>query len=137
MSPRSLRIARPTNNISALTSFYTTNLDFQVLSSFENHAGFDGVILGLPNCAWHLEFTCQRGVTVGRAPTTEHLLVAYYPEKSEWEAAVQRMLDAGVESVRSENPYWDVSGKTFEDPDGYRVVLQNESGAYAGATGGS
>lgn len=63
--------------------------------------------------------------------------MAYYPEKSEWEAAVQRMLDAGVESVRSENPYWDVSGKTFEDPDGYRVVLQNESGAYAGATGGS
>jgi hypothetical protein len=23
------------------------------------------------------------------------------------------------------NPYWDRSGRTFEDPDGYRVVLQN------------
>lgn len=22
-------------------------------------------------------------------------------------------------------PYWDKQGKTFEDPDGYRVVLQN------------
>ncbi len=23
------------------------------------------------------------------------------------------------------NPYWDKLGRTFEDPDGYRVVLQN------------
>jgi hypothetical protein len=27
--------------------------------------------------------------------------------------------------VQSFNPYWDQHGKTFEDPDGYRVVLQN------------
>jgi len=25
----------------------------------------------------------------------------------------------------SENPYWDVNGVTFEDPDGWRIVLQN------------
>jgi len=29
-----------------------------------------------------------------------------------------------VVSATSENPYWDVAGWTFEDPDGYRVVLQ-------------
>lgn len=23
------------------------------------------------------------------------------------------------------NPYWDASGQTFEDADGYRIVLQN------------
>jgi YycE-like protein len=27
--------------------------------------------------------------------------------------------------VKSFNPYWDGNGCTFEDPDGYRVVLQN------------
>jgi hypothetical protein len=27
--------------------------------------------------------------------------------------------------VRAFNPYWDRHGKTFADPDGYRVVLQH------------
>ncbi|WP_416171653.1 hypothetical protein [Haematobacter missouriensis] len=31
----------------------------------------------------------------------------------------------GHEPVPSFNPYWDRGGRTFEDPDGYRVVLQN------------
>jgi len=29
--------------------------------------------------------------------------------------------------VKAFNPYWDKNGKTFEDPDGYRVVLQRAS----------
>jgi len=28
--------------------------------------------------------------------------------------------------VKAFNPYWDRKGLTFEDPDGYRVVLENE-----------
>ncbi|HCG8759905.1 TPA: prolyl endopeptidase [Vibrio parahaemolyticus] len=35
------------------------------------------------------------------------------------------MLSAGFMLVLSYNAYWDVAGKTFEDVDGYRVVLQN------------
>ena len=31
----------------------------------------------------------------------------------------------GCEPVEAFNPYWDKRGRTFEDPDGYRVVLQN------------
>jgi hypothetical protein len=27
--------------------------------------------------------------------------------------------------VKAFNPYWDRKGRTFADPDGYRVVLQN------------
>ena len=27
-------------------------------------------------------------------------------------------------SVKSYNPYWDIRGKTFEDADGYRIVLE-------------
>lgn len=37
------------------------------------------------------------------------------------------MKDAGFEPVASFNSYWDESGRTFEDPDGYRVVLQQAS----------
>lgn len=35
------------------------------------------------------------------------------------------MQAAGFAPVPSVNPYWDRQGATFEDPDGYRVVLQN------------
>ena len=37
----------------------------------------------------------------------------------------ERMLKAGFGEVESYNSYWDVEGKTFEDPDRYRVVLAN------------
>jgi hypothetical protein len=38
------------------------------------------------------------------------------------------MMAAGYWPVASFNPYWDRSGRTFEDSDGYRVVLQNAPG---------
>jgi hypothetical protein len=35
------------------------------------------------------------------------------------------MVAAGFRGVPSYNPYWDGHGRTFEDLDGYRVVLQH------------
>ncbi|MFM0045404.1 VOC family protein [Paraburkholderia sediminicola] len=120
-----LRVARPTNDLLKLADFYTRGLGFEVLARFENHEGFDGIVLGRRECPWHIEFTHQHGVMVGRAPTAEHLLVLYLPEHHEWLAAVERIQALGVLPCESENPYWDRLGKTFEDPDGYRIVLQN------------
>jgi hypothetical protein len=37
------------------------------------------------------------------------------------------MTAAGFGPVRSLNPYWDAHGSTFEDFEGYRVVLYNRS----------
>jgi len=34
-------------------------------------------------------------------------------------------MDKPYKPVKPFNPYWDKKGRTFEDPDGYRVVLQN------------
>jgi hypothetical protein len=34
------------------------------------------------------------------------------------------MRDVGFAPVPSFNPYWDENGVTFEDPDGYRIVIQ-------------
>jgi hypothetical protein len=39
--------------------------------------------------------------------------------------AVAQLEGLGYMPVKAFNPYWDKNGKTFEDPDGYRVVLQN------------
>jgi hypothetical protein len=49
----------------------------------------------------------------------------YLADEVEWQQAVQRLESRGYKAVKAFNPYWDKQGKTFEDPDGYRVVLQN------------
>jgi hypothetical protein len=99
-------------------------LGLGVLYRFEDHDGFDGVMLGRAGAPYHFEFTAKRGHAVGRAPTPDNLLVFYLPETDAWKAAVQRLRDAGFDPVPSFNPYWDRNGVTFEDPDGYRIVLQ-------------
>lgn len=37
------------------------------------------------------------------------------------------MLGAGFQEVDSFNPYWKQHGRTFEDADGYRVVIEQAS----------
>jgi len=125
MSTPVLRIARPTNDIERLLKFYVDGLGLTLLDRFEDHDGFDGMMLGHKEWPYHLEFTRKRGHVTERAPTEENLLVFYCPDAGVWERAIQRMRDAGFEPVRAFNPYWDRDGLTFEDPDGYRVVLQN------------
>lgn len=119
-----MRVARPTDNLAMVSEMYCCGLGFSPLGHFTDHQGFDGVILGHPHHAYHLEFTHHRGVEVGAAPTQDNLLVFYIPDEKLWTSQCQQMLVAGFNAVASYNPYWDVSGKTFEDTDGYRVVLQ-------------
>ena len=119
-----LRVARPTDHMPEVVRFYRDGLGFEVLGSFENHEGFDGMMLGHRGAPYHLEFTRQRGHEAGRAPTQDNLLVFYMPDADEWRDAVARMRAHGYEPVASYNPYWDARGETFEDADGYRVVLQ-------------
>jgi len=121
-----LRIARATDNIDALLPFYVDGLGFQILTRFEDHLGFSGIVLGHPGQSYHLEFTHHRGHKVGRAPTRDNLLAIYLPQRLAYQAAIGAMIEAGFMPVASTNPYWDQHGKTFEDPDGYRVVLANK-----------
>ncbi len=120
-----LRIARPTNQLEALVKMYRDGLNLEIIGSFEGHQGFDGVMLGNAGLDYHFEFTHQRGHSVRRAPTKDNLLVFYVPDREEWEARCKEMEAAGFKSAQSYNPYWDRIGKTFEDLDGYRVVIQN------------
>ena len=120
-----LRVARPTDNLTEVVQFYRDGLGFEVLSEFNDHGGFDGVMLGHKGVGYHLEFSRKHGHKAGRAPTEDNLLVFYLPDEGEWQQAVQRLETRGYKAVDAFNPYWDNQGKTFEDPDGYRVVLQN------------
>jgi catechol 2,3-dioxygenase-like lactoylglutathione lyase family enzyme len=118
-----LRVARATERLDEILRFYRDGLGFALLGQFYDHEGFDGVMLGLAGAGYHLEFTRERGATAGRAPGHENLLVLYLPHVDEYNAAIARMQSAGHAPVRSHNPYWDRHGTTFEDADGYRVVL--------------
>lgn len=120
-----VRIARPSDDIDALLPFYREGLGFDVIGLFRDHDGFDGIMLGHPEWPYHFEFTKKAGHPVGKAPTQDHLLVFYIEDQERWNQAVKRMIRYGFSPVPAFNPYWDMRGKTFEDPDGYRIVLQN------------
>ena len=126
MKGSTIRIARPTDNLDQLVEMYKEGLDFSVLADFDDHDGFDGVVLGHANESYHIEFTHHRDTVVGSAPTQDNLLVFYVPDNEQWKSRCEKLESVGFEKVASYNPYWDISGSTYEDIDGYRVVLQNE-----------
>jgi catechol 2,3-dioxygenase-like lactoylglutathione lyase family enzyme len=119
-----LRVARPSDDLEALVRFYRDGLGLDILYRFEDHDGFDGIMLGREGAPYHFEFTRAHGHVAGRAPTQDNLLIFYVPEQEEWEAAIARMRSAGFLPIPAFNSYWDRRGRTFEDPDGYRVVIQ-------------
>ena len=123
--PPHLRIARPVTNLSRTQSMYCDGLGLRVIDGFESHEGFDGVMLGLAGSSYHFEFTYCRAHAVVPRPTAEDLVVFYVPESLKWQGLCAAMLAAGFRQVASFNPYWDLRGRTFEDLDGYRIVLQN------------
>ncbi len=122
-----LRVARATRHLDEVARFYVDGLGLSRLDSFKDHEGFDGVMVGIPGANYHLEFTRKRGHEPEIAPTEDDLLVFYLPDRSEWQHAVDRMVAAGYPTVPAFNPYWDRAGRTFEDPDRHRVVLQNSA----------
>ena len=122
--PTQLRIARPVSALERSVVMYRKGLDLIEIGRFENHDGFDGVMLGRADLHYHFEFTYCRTHPVVPTPTAEDLLVFYLPGADEWRRACASMLEAGFVEVSSFNPYWQQRGRTFEDHDHYRVVLE-------------
>lgn len=120
-----LRIARPVSDLARTKTMYCRGLGLCVVGNFENHDGFDGVMLGAAGAGYHFEFTYCRTHPITPCATAEDLAVFYMPTSSEWESTCASMLAAGFKRVAPLNPYWEVQGRTFQDKDGYRVVLQN------------
>ena len=117
-----LRVARHTERLDALVRFYRDGLGLSEVGRFEDHDGYEGVFLEVPGTGAHLELTAG-GVHGAPVPHPETLVVLYLGDEQSVQAVAARM---GAEPVAPANPYWAEHGLTFEDPDGFRVVLVPE-----------
>jgi len=123
-----VRIARPVASLESILRFYSDGLGLEVIGSFQGHAGYSGVMLGLPGSSYHLEFTEHEKGSACPAPSMDNLLVFYIPDREAIDRLTERLGRMGHSPVAPENPYWAEHGVTFEDPEGWRVVLMNTAG---------
>jgi hypothetical protein len=80
------------------------------------------LMVGWANGGWHLELVEDHDIDP--RPTEEDLLVLYLGQPAA-EGLLTRLRASGGRQVPARNPYWDDWGVTFEDPDGYRLVLSH------------
>ncbi|HEY8775417.1 MAG TPA: VOC family protein [Gaiellaceae bacterium] len=119
-----IRIARHTERLDEVVRFYRDRLELPEIGRFENHDGYDGVLLALPGTRAHLEFTSGAGHGAPIAHP-ETLLVLYLGSAEAVDAMRARI---GNEPVEPANPWWHRHGVTFADPDGFHIVLVADSG---------
>ncbi|KAG1042609.1 hypothetical protein G6F43_011859 [Rhizopus delemar] len=119
------RIARPTDKFEKIKEFYGEGLGLELIGSFEGHEGYDGVMYGLPDKKYHLEFTTHVDGSPCPAPTKDNLLVFYIPDQEKISVIMNRLNRLGYYETEPENPYWKAKGITIEDPDKWRIVLMN------------
>jgi catechol 2,3-dioxygenase-like lactoylglutathione lyase family enzyme len=116
-----LRVACHTDRLAAVVAFYRDGLGSKEIGGFDDHDGYDGRFPRRPRDrrapGAHLRRRPRRPGT-----TPESLLVLYLGDEAAVRAAAARLGDP----VRPANPYWAEHGLTFEDPDGFRVVLVPE-----------
>jgi hypothetical protein len=117
------RIARPTHQLDKIIHFYKNGLGLPEIGGFENHEGYTGIMFGLPDASYHLEFTQHHDAVPCISPSKDNLLVFYYPNTEERNKVAQRLFGMGYKAVEPENPYWKAHGITIEDPDKWRIVL--------------
>lgn len=118
------RVARPTDRLEEVVTFYRDGLGLPFIESFGEHEGYTGVLLGLPGVNYHLEFTHHKDGSDCPAPSRDNLLVFYMYDRAAMDRVVERLGKMGYPPVPPENPYWSPDrGVTIEDPDGWRIVL--------------
>lgn len=121
-----IRVARPSRDLEQACAFYRDAVGLPVLSSFADHEGFSGVILGVPDAAHQLELV--RHAEVEPSPTTEDQLVLYLGSAAAVANRATAIEAAGHEPQAPPNPYWTREGAiAFVDPDGYWLVLSPDS----------
>lgn len=117
-----LRIARHTERLDEVVAFYRDGIGFPEIGRFRDHDGYDGVFLAIPGSGAHLELT-RGGVHGPPVPHPESLLVLYVGDPGGVHEVTNRLR---TDPVAPANPYWAAHGLTFEDPDGFRIVLVPE-----------
>jgi hypothetical protein len=129
MRIRAVRVARPTDRLAEVVAFYRDVVGLGVIGGFDDHDGYTGVMLGLPDGMVHLELTTHVDGSPGEVPSADDLLVLYCDE-AERRRIEQRMATHSVRPVSSANPYWSTVGAlTLADPDGRRLVIASADDA--------
>jgi hypothetical protein len=117
-----LRIARHTTDLNRIIDFYGRIAGLKVLGEFKDHHDYSGVFMGIPGENWHIEFTVSK-TPPEHKPDDDDLFVFYAASLEEFASLKKRFVKNNVKAVKPRNPYWEKNGITFEDPDGYRVVI--------------
>ena len=118
------RVARHTNDLEKIKSFYVNILGLEVLGSFENHASYDGIFIGKPKADWHIEFTTSNE-KANHVFDDDDILVFYADTKAEYNTWIGNFQNNNIAIIPSKNPYWNDNGKMFLDPDGNRIIISN------------
>jgi len=119
-----LRVARHTNDLEKIKSFYIDILGFELLGSFENHDNYDGIFIGKPNLDWHFEFT--KSNEKSNHISDEDDIIVLYPETIlQYNQLIDNIEKFDISIIASKNPYWNVNGKLFTDPDGFRIIISH------------
>ena len=124
-----LRVARHTDRLEAVASFYRDQVGFIERGRFSDHNGYDGVFLDIPGSGTHLELT-SGGVLAAPEPHPEFLLVLDRVSQAEIVAGAARITSAPVVPT---NPYWQKNAVAFKDPDGFQLLLTIGNGEDAAA----
>lgn len=125
------RIARPTDRLADVTAFYRDVIGLPVIGGWVDdggHAGYDGVMIGLPGWDTHLEFTQHKDGSPCPAPTRDNLLVLYVDSRADLLSVSAAIQARGGVPVAPENPYWRDRAVCFEDPDGWGIVFSLKPG---------
>jgi len=118
------RAARHTNCLSTISAFYVNVLNLEILSSFKNHKGYDGIFLGKQNVNWHIEFTTSKD-TAHHSFDEDDLFVFYPNTKEEYELILKNIHHYKIPLLTPRNPYWLENGFLINDPDGYYIIISN------------
>jgi len=116
------RVARHTDNLEPIIKFYKGILGLEVIGEFKNHNNYDGVFLGIEGLDWHLEFTTSSD-SADHEPDNDDLLVFYVESEKEYIKLKERFNEEGIKPIAPKNPFWKDNGSTYNDPDGFRVVI--------------
>jgi hypothetical protein len=118
------RIARHTNTIDKISTFYTEVIGLEVLGSFNDHEGYDGIFLGKKDLDWHLEFTSSD--SLAKQIWDEDDFLVFYPKSvEEYESILKNIEIQKVQVHVPKNPYWIENGILLRDPDDCGVIVSS------------
>jgi len=118
------RIVKPTDKWDEVLAFYTQGIGLQIQDEFHGHEGYDGVMIGLPDAAYHLEVIRFTGGLANPSPNQDAGYVFYFQDASAIASIAARLAAMGYPTEPAQNPYWNTHGAScIYDPDGWAVIL--------------